>query len=160
MVMGRRCKGFTILELALVLAVVSVLIAGAFVGYNKVYLPARAMSIAESMLQVLSAIERARSDNGGAYPALNFTIGSGGGNLIESHLGGTGVSINDVAGWTYNCPAGASSTLTLTTTNVTGGNTTLQNLIQAKLRATLSAGIGVSVSGGAFTFTISNVPCR
>jgi len=152
-------RGFTILELALVLAVAALLLGGAFVGYNRVYLPTKANSIAQSILGVMSAIERAKSDNGGAYPAGSFTIGSGGGNLVESHLGGLN-ALGDVAGWQYSCPAGPSSTLTLTTTNLSGGNTTLENLILAKLRSSLQAGVNISVSGGAFTLQIPNVPCR
>jgi len=152
-------RGFTIVELALVLAVVSIFVAGAFIGYNRVYLPAKADSIARTILTVLAAVERARTDNGGAYPAGRFAIGSGGGNLVESHLGGAG-ALNDVSGWQYDCPAGASSTLTITTTNVTGGNQTLANLILAKLRTTLASGYTVNHNNGAFTIQIPNVPCR
>jgi len=153
-------RGFTIVELALVLAVVAVLLVGAFIGYNRVYLPAKADSISRNVLNVLTALERARSDNGGAYPALTFTIGQGGGNLIESHLGGTGTALNDVAGWRYACTAGASSTVTLTTTNLTGGNQTLANLILAKLRTSLASGYQIQHNNGVFTITIPNVPCR
>lgn len=163
--MERRLnKGFTIVELALVLAVVSVLIAGAFIGYNRVYLPAKADSIARNVLNVLAALERARSDNGGAYPSGTFTIGGTetfpGKTLLESHLGGTGTALNDVAGWRYSCTAGASSTLTLSTTNLTGGNQTLANLILAKLQTSLSSGYQIQHNNGVFTISIPNVPCR
>lgn len=151
----KREGGFNIIELGLALAIIAVILLGVYAGYSKIYIPTKANSYAQKISQVMSAIERAKSDNGGAYIAASgelTTIAD-----IANQLGGTGASMNDVIGWTYSCPAASSSTVTVTTTDIQPN--TLRDLVLKKARTAL-VGANVSLSGNKIQIQITNVPCR
>ena len=106
---GRRSKGFTLLELILVLAVFVAFVGIAFGIYKGRVEPSRWANAKYMVFQSVSAaIENARAAYGGAYPAGTIpnlgvtTPPSGNVALVWHAVNGGGVS-QDIAGWGYEC---------------------------------------------------------
>lgn len=127
-------KGFTIIELVFVLVIVGLLLVGGLMGFNKIYAPTVASTEYGRVSQVLGAIERARADNGGSYPAVaaGTSLTAVGASKIYNQMGGT-ANMGDLAGYTYGCTAGASSTVTVKTTTLS--STTIADLVRGKVSA-------------------------
>jgi len=64
-------KGFTLIEIALVLAVAALVVLGVFTLYKFQIEPSRYVSDgAKKLINFITAIEQAKSYNGGAYPVV------------------------------------------------------------------------------------------
>ncbi|MBX6424107.1 type II secretion system protein [Thermosulfurimonas sp. F29] len=149
---NKREEGFTLTELAFVIVIAAILILGAVVGYNKIYKPSQATTEFRRVSQVIAAVERVKADNGGAYLAASDRIQ----NIprIVRQLSG---NVNDVGGWTYDCPAGTPSTLTITTTPY--ADTVVRDLIIDKINNNLTPWTATA-SGNAIQIQLANVSCR
>lgn len=99
---GMKRKGFLTTELALGLALITVIGLAGVYGYMKMNGPTTASSEYSRALQVVGAVERAAQDNSGAYPveASAVSIDSTNTPTLYNQMGG---NVADLAGWTYEC---------------------------------------------------------
>jgi len=148
--------GFTMLELLLVILIGGLIVVAAVQGYNKVYIPSQADAEVKKASFVVGGIERVKNTmNNGAYESGATTPVGTTINLRQA-LGGT-IGVNDVATWTYACPAGGASTITLVTENYT--NVDQRNLIVTGINNNLAPWVAV-VAGNGIRITRTNSVCN
>jgi len=150
-------KGFTLIELIFVLVIVTTLVIYGLSQYNKMKAPTQANGEFAKIAQLLGGIDRAAGEAHGSYPALTALAISGSDNAISIQMGGGSV-ITDIAGWTYNCAAGASSTITVTTSALT--STVLADLVRSKVRGAFPAWTPNANGNAQVVLTLSGVVCQ
>ena len=150
----RREAGFTMTELGLVLAVIAVLIVGAVLGYQKIYIPSQANTYFQLVQQVVGAVDRARSDNFFAFPAASGQIR----NIpaIANQLGGAN-ALGIEGTWQYQCSAGSNRTITIVTQPF--DNTTVRDLVIQKVNNSLPGWQAVA-RGNAVEIRRTGATCR
>ena len=124
---GLLRKGFTLIELMVVMAVIAILATIALFGISKAQAAARDVQRQQIMNGMRTALERYYADNGGYYTATNNFCGAAtalvtGGYLTaqptdpstKAAICGTGNPTVGGATYTYNAPSSAAYTLTLT----------------------------------------------
>ena len=154
-VLAKR-SGFTMVELLLVILIGGILIVAGVQGYNKIYIPSQADAEVKKASFVIGGIERVKNNmNNGAYEAGATTPIGTTVNLRQALGGITGV--NDVATWTYACPAGGASTITLVSENYT--NVDQRNLIITGINNNLAPWVAV-VAGNGVRITRTNSVCN
>lgn len=150
-------KGFTLIELIFVLVIVSALVIAGLSQYNKMKAPTQANGEFAKISQLLGGIDRAAGEASGAYPALTALAISGSDNAISIQMGGAAV-LGDITGWTYNCAAGASSTVTVTTSALT--STVLADLVRSKIRGAFPAWTPNADGNDQVVLTLSGAVCQ
>lgn len=76
--------------------------ATSILALSALYVPLMTQDSMSSVQQVINAVERAKGDNKGAYPAMQITEISKEENAISLQMGGIN-NIPDLDGWTYYC---------------------------------------------------------
>ncbi len=154
--MAKKRSGFTMVELLLVILIGGLLIVAGVQGYNKVYIPTQADAEVKKMTFVLGGIERVKNNfNNGAYQAL-ATTGVGGTVELRDALGGN-AGVNDVATWTYGCPAGGNQLITVVTERY--NNAEKRRMMVAGINNNLSPWVAVD-NGSTVTVTRANSVCN
>lgn len=113
-----KSRGFTLIEMVLVLAGLVIFLSVVFAVYRSRVEPnSWASNKFQTFQSVVSALESAKSANGGAYPAAtNVSLSNSTApsdpkaKLVWSAVTG-GVPTSDINGWTYSC---SGNTITLT----------------------------------------------
>ncbi|OGS70692.1 MAG: hypothetical protein A3F91_09265 [Flavobacteria bacterium RIFCSPLOWO2_12_FULL_35_11] len=151
-------NGLTLMELSLSLVIVGVVFVSGLFAFNKLYAPTVANSEFGRVTQLIGAIERARGDNMGAYPALAAaTDVAATANPISNQMGGI-ASATDLLGWTYGCAAGTSSTVTLTTAAFS--TSTVADLVRTKTASAFPQWVADASGTSSVTFTLSGIACK
>ncbi len=148
-------RGFTMVELLLVILIGGILIVAGVQGYNKIYLPTQADAEVKKITFVLGGIERVKNNfNKGAYQGkARGTIKT---NLSLTNALGGATGINDVGEWTYACTAGGAQTITIVTSNY--DNLTKAQMIVAGVNNNLSPWVA-TLTGTGVTVTKANSTC-
>lgn len=156
-------KAFTMLELILVLVVGAILIVGGFMAYNKAYIPTQAEAEAKKAQMIIGGLERAKASyHQGTYPASAVAaipavvIDATSGTKLQDALGGAS-GVNDVASWTYACPAGNASTITIRSEAYT--NEEQRRLMALNITNNLSPWVA-TVTGNFVQITRTNSVCN
>ena len=146
--------GYGMVEIMLGIVIVAVLIGGAYVAFQKIYMPAQADKETKKITLVIAGAERVKSYNGGAYPddaGAITTIPK-----LMNALGGA-KGTRDVGTWTYSCPNGGDSTVSFTTTAYDSPEK--QAIIIDKINDQMSPWTA-QASGQAITFQKTNASCQ
>ncbi len=151
----KKRGAFTIIEVAIVLVFAGAAAVAVFTIYNQLYLPSQADSKHEEVASVIAGIDRSKRLNNNVYP-----VGNGGkistiANIVNS-MGGAN-SIVNVQDWTYNCPAGAGSTITLSTNPFE--DTVVRDLVIGLVNTNNKPWVATA-NGNAVTITKANVTCN
>ncbi len=157
---GRVC-GFTLTELIIVLAVAGLLIGGVlFVYKNRIEPTQWVNGKAEAFVNLASALENAKSMNGGGYPAATNVNLADLSNATTSQMRILAAAIGqrspDLTGWTYSC-SGGTLTITVNTGDVPGGRTDLVEALRSKIQG--ASAYSCTTGTGSITCTRSTVPC-
>lgn len=154
--MAKKRSGFTMVELLLVILIGGILVVAGVQGYNKIYIPTQADAEVKKMTFVIGGVERVKNNfNNGAYEAL-ATTAIGGTTRLKDALGGA-VGVNDVATWTYGCPAGGNTLITIVTEQY--NNAEKRRMIVAGINNNLSPWVAVD-DGSTITATRANSVCN
>mgnify|MGYP001772772923 CR=1 FL=1 len=153
-----RKAGFTLTEMVLVLAVGALLIGGVFYVYKTRIEPNRWVETKmQAFNSVIAAIENAKSAKGGVYPAGSETNL---GNATDPVLRGTlGAGATDLQGWTYSCPAGVGTTMTI---GIWVGDRPNNEIVQVLLNRVQASSsfTGTYTDGNLLSVTRSGVVCQ
>ena len=151
----RKRLGFTIIEVAIVLVFAGAAAVAVFLIYNQLYLPSVANNKHEEIASVIAGVDRSRRLNNNVYPT-----GSGGDITtipnITNSLGGAN-AVKNLTGWTYSCPAGSGSTITITTTPYE--DQVVRDLVVSLVNSN-NAPWTATASGNRVVVTKSNVTCN
>ena len=160
-------KGFTLIEIALVLAVAALLVLGVFTLYKFQIEPSRYVSDGSSkLINFITAIEQAKAYNGGAYPVvavaeitdLSVKPTAAKAILLWQAVTG-GQTAPHLKNWDYDCVS------TGTTVNAIGSfsdipNTELLNLIANQVQNNVSGWTcNTDIDNKKITCSKSNVAC-
>lgn len=146
-------KGFTMVELTLVLVLVGVIVTIGMLAFNKLYAPTVAGNEYSKTMQVIGAVERAAGDNGGRFPAeggaeINIDATS----VVKAQMGG---NTGDLSGWTYIC-SGTSATIKTAELS----STTVATLLTQKIIGSSPSWSAVNNGDKTVSITKSNVTCN
>lgn len=159
-----RQRGFTLVELLLVIIVGSVLAVGAFTLYTKQIRPGQYQKEKlNAFTYLVSGLEQARAYNGNAYPSapqpISLLIPENPQTIVEQILASAiGKNNSNYGGWTYQC---SNNTLTI--------RINLADTNDPDLRAAVRNAIiqnfgdwncGPLQGDGTFTCSKNNVACR
>jgi len=160
-------KGFTLIEIALVLAVAALLVLGVFTLYKFQIEPSRYVSDGSSkLINFITAIEQTKAYNGGAYPVvavaeitdLSVKPTAAKAILLWQAVTG-GQTAPHLKNWDYDCVS------TGTTVNAIGSfsdipNTELLNLIANQVQNNVSGWTcNTDIDNKKITCSKSNVAC-
>lgn len=120
-------KGFTLIELTLVLVILGLLVGAAITNFGKVFSPTQATNEYSRTMQVIGAAERAAGDNAGQYPIASAGTAVSATASIAAQMGG---NTADLAGWTYSC-VGTTATITTATLESSSVTTILSTKVSA-----------------------------
>ena len=143
-VLEGKSKGFTLIEIALVLAVAGLLVMGVFLLYKFQIEPSRYVSDgSRQLMNVITGVEQSKVYNGGAYPAVavaditDLSVKPTAAKAILLWQAVTGGQADPhLKNWDYDCVS------TGTTANVIGNfadvpNTELLSLIASQVQSNL-----------------------
>jgi len=149
---------FMTLDMSFAIAIALILLIGVMVVYKFVYLPSQANGEYSKVAGVISGIDRTKAMNGNVYMAqTNQKISASAMKKLQNSLGGASNS-KDVAGWTYNCASGTSSTLTVTTTPY--DSATVRDLVIDMVISNNAPWTAAASGTNALVFSKSNVTCQ
>lgn len=148
-------KGFTMTELVFVLVLGGILIVGGLLGFNKVYTPTVANSEYSKAMQLISAVERAASDNTGRYPLQATAAAVSSVTKVVNQMGGS-ANVGDLNGWTYQCTG---SVATITTAAM--ATESIAGLLQGKINGSSPNWVAANPTAThTVSITKSNVTCN
>ena len=108
-------KGYSLIEISLVLALIAVLGGGVFLLYNNRVAPATwSSSQYNTFNSVLAALNTCKNDRGGTYPAAASagSITAAGTTTTSGALSPyVGSNSTDISTWTYQCVSGGTSAI-------------------------------------------------
>lgn len=116
-------RGFTMVELIIVLVVGTILVVGAFTVYNKQVKPSMYVNgKMESFANLAASLEQVKMMNANSYPqgtVNNLFISTATTNLEKMLMTTIGQSNNTYSGWKYDCPANGSLKITVSVADTT-----------------------------------------
>lgn len=146
-------KGFSVIDTILAIILGVTLLGGGIFAYNKTFSSTASTSEYEKYAVVIGAAERAKADNGGAYPAKAAGTALDAAGLITNHLGGA-TSASDMVGWSYGCVG-----TTLTITSSAYSDTNIADIVAAKIQKNNPGWTSTSASG-VVTSVLTGVACN
>lgn len=157
-------KGYSLIEISLVLALIAVLTGGVFLLYNNRVAPATWSSSKYDMFNgVLTALNTCKNDRGGTYPAAAAagSITAAATTTVSGALSPyVGSNSTDISDWTYQCVSGGTTALIAIADSATP-NADAQGMLVNKINKSgnnaLSAAI--TTSGSVVTVTITGTTC-
>jgi len=153
----------TIVELGLVIIIVGIILVGAFVGYQKLYLPQKAETEHKRLSGVIAGVERTKTLNNNVYPVGAGVVVSGvvsttsGRTVLMNALGGA-ASIRDISTWTYTCAAGAGVTISIKTAPY--DSLVVTNLVADMIDSNNAPWVSTVNGDNSITFSKANSVCQ
>ncbi len=159
----RNRKGYSLIEISLVLALIAVLGGGVFILYNNRVAPATwSSSQYNTFNSVVAALNTSKNDRGGTYPAAasagSITSGAttGAANALAPYVGSNSA---DISKWTYTCVS-PNSTAVIAIVDSATPNSDAQGMLVNKINnAGNSALSAVITNTTTVTVTISGTTC-
>ena len=145
----------TMIELGLVIVILGIILIGAFLGYQKLYLPQKADTEYKRITMVIGGIERSKILNGSVYLAANGPIDTF--PIVTNAMGGA-TGVRDVGPWTYSCGVGNGQNLDITTTAY--DSQVVIEILVANLNANAQPWTAVDNGDDTITFTHPNSTCQ
>ncbi len=159
----RNRKGYSLIEISLVLALIAVLAGGVFLLYNNRVAPATwSSSKYDTFNGVLAALNTCKSDRGGTYPAAasagsiteaSTTTVSG---ALSPYVGSASA---DISTWTYKCVSSGTSAFIAIVDSGTPNADAQGMLVNKVSNSGNSALSAVITNGTTVTVTISGTSC-
>lgn len=146
-------KGFSVIDTILAIILGVTLLGGGIFAYNKTFSSTASTSEYQKYAVVIGAVERAKGDNGGSYPAKPAGTALNAAGLITNHLGGV-TPAGDMAGWSYGCVG-----TTLTIKSVAFSDTNIADIVAAKVPKNHPGWTATSASG-VVTSVLTGVACN
>ncbi|MGD0282545.1 MAG: type II secretion system protein [Dissulfurispiraceae bacterium] len=156
-------KGYSLIEISLVLALIAVLGGGVFLLYNNRVAPSTwSSSKYDQFNSALAALNTAKNDRGGTYPAAasagSITSGSTTGtpNALAPYEGSNSTDINK---WNYTCISGG-TTATIAIIDTSTPNADAQNMLINKINSAGNSNVSAALTNATtVTVTITGTTC-
>jgi len=159
----RNQKGFTLIEMGLVIAVVSIIVIGLYSYYtNRIQPGAWASAKLDTFNSVVSTLNTCKNDRGGTYPAaaaagaITTAATTTSAGAVSSYVGSAST---DISNWTYQCVA-AGTTMKIAIVDTATPSTDAQTVLINKITNAIgAAATGTATNATTTTITISGTTC-
>lgn len=149
-------KGYTLIELSIGIAIVSVLLIAIFVLAPKLMTSSKAGNTVAAFSGITAAMEQVKVNNGGAYPAQAAAAAVSANAALLTELGGT-AGTRDLTGWTYQCPVGAGQTATISIPALESAE--VRDSAMNKINGRYAPWVAIANGANAITVTKANITC-
>ena len=156
-------KGYSLIEISLVLALIAVLGGGVFLLYNNRVAPATwSSSKYDAFNGVLAALNTCKNDRGGTYPAaaaegsITAAATTTANGALSPYVGANSA---DISKWTYQCVSAGTSALIAIVDSGTPNADAQGMLVNKVSNSGNSALSAVITNGTTVTVTISGTTC-
>ncbi|HXW69725.1 MAG TPA: prepilin-type N-terminal cleavage/methylation domain-containing protein [Dissulfurispiraceae bacterium] len=159
----RNRKGYSLIEISLVLALIAVLVGGAFLLYNNRVAPATwSSSKYDTFNGVFAALNTCKNDRGGTYPAAAAagSITAADTTTVPGALSPyVGSASADISTWTYKClSAGTSALIAIVDSGTPSADA--QGMLVNKINNSGNGALNAAISSGSVvTVTITGTTC-
>ena len=159
-------KGYSLIEISLVLALIAVLGGGVFLLYNNRVAPSTwSSSKYNTFNSVLAALNTCKSDRGGTYPAAataGSIIAPGTTTTVSGALSPyVGSNSTDISTWTYQCISGGTSAV-IAIVDAATPNVDAQGMLVNKINNAGNGALSAVITGSTgtiVTVTVTGTTC-
>ena len=151
-------KGYSLIEFAITMGLVALVVGGVFAAYKFRVAPvAWTSSKFDTFNSVMAGLQTAQNSRGMAYPAQATAAGILTVTTLAPYVGSAST---DISNWTYQCPSGSGSTLTLVIVAPDAPNTDALNMLKDKISYSVpNSTVSVNTTNMTVTTAIASLTC-